>query len=258
MLKLIFLICLILTANINLFSQTQSDVEIGQYIYISKPFISRRAGRTQPNSQTKVKITVNEKGFVNSAIALEGHPLLRAMSVQAARQTKFIPTTINGKPVRVTGVITFDFQYFDAKSFAIELCPIGRVCNEAQNREHGNFNVVYGGILNGRAKSLEKPQIPDEIKAQLCKDEIVYVRVSVWGIRGGSPISAEVASGHPLLRQLAIDAALKSTFWHSNINGQDILVSGLIVYRFPVDKDKPKIEIGKPTNLVSPTIPGAQ
>jgi len=56
-----------------------------------------------------VEVVVNESGQVESASAIEGHPLLRAASVDAARQWEFAPTQLQGKPVKVTGRISFNF-----------------------------------------------------------------------------------------------------------------------------------------------------
>lgn len=56
-----------------------------------------------------VEVVIDEQGNVNSATAISGHPLLRAASVDAARGAKFTPTLLMGEPVKVTGVITYNF-----------------------------------------------------------------------------------------------------------------------------------------------------
>lgn len=56
-----------------------------------------------------VHLVVDERGDVISADASAGHPLLRAVAVEAARQAKFTPTTLSGRPVKVSGVITYNF-----------------------------------------------------------------------------------------------------------------------------------------------------
>lgn len=56
-----------------------------------------------------VQIVVDESGNVVSAAALSGHPTLRGASEDAARRAKFAPTTLCGKPVKVTGVITYNY-----------------------------------------------------------------------------------------------------------------------------------------------------
>lgn len=57
-----------------------------------------------------VQIVVDEEGNVIDAKAISGHPLLRAAAVQAARQAVFSPTILSGQPVKVSGVITYNFS----------------------------------------------------------------------------------------------------------------------------------------------------
>ena len=57
-----------------------------------------------------MKITVDEDGNVVAAEAVSGHPLLLQAAVAAARAAKFKPTFLEGKPVRVSGVISYNFK----------------------------------------------------------------------------------------------------------------------------------------------------
>jgi protein TonB len=56
-----------------------------------------------------VQIVVDESGRVISASAVSGHPLLQQAAVAAARQARFSPTLLSGQPVKVSGVITYNF-----------------------------------------------------------------------------------------------------------------------------------------------------
>jgi TonB family protein len=56
-----------------------------------------------------VQILVDEEGNVVSANAVAGHPLLQDAAVRAARAAKFSPTRLSGQPVRVSGVVTYNF-----------------------------------------------------------------------------------------------------------------------------------------------------
>jgi protein TonB len=56
-----------------------------------------------------VQVTVDEQGNVISARAAGGHPLLQQAAVAAARQARFSPTLLSGQPVKVNGVITYNF-----------------------------------------------------------------------------------------------------------------------------------------------------
>jgi len=40
---------------------------------------------------------------------VSGHPLLRGAAEQAARGARFSPTLLSGQPVKVSGVITYNF-----------------------------------------------------------------------------------------------------------------------------------------------------
>jgi outer membrane biosynthesis protein TonB len=46
---------------------------------------------------------------VISANAADGHPMLRGEAEKAARAAKFSPTILGDTPVKVTGVITYNF-----------------------------------------------------------------------------------------------------------------------------------------------------
>jgi periplasmic protein TonB len=70
------------------------------------PTIARTARVQGP---VQVQVLISEEGRVVSASTVSGHPLLLDASVQAARQWVFTPTTLNGQPVKVSGVLTFNF-----------------------------------------------------------------------------------------------------------------------------------------------------
>lgn len=57
-----------------------------------------------------VEILVDEEGNVVSAKALSGPTDLQRASVEAAKDWKFVPTTLIDVPVRVIGTITFQFS----------------------------------------------------------------------------------------------------------------------------------------------------
>lgn len=66
-----------------------------------------KAARAQ--GTVTVQILVDEEGYVISAAAVSGHPLLQQASVFAARQARFTPTRLQGEPVKVSGVVTYNY-----------------------------------------------------------------------------------------------------------------------------------------------------
>jgi protein TonB len=57
----------------------------------------------------KVQVIIDEMGNVIQAQAVSGHTLLQAAAVEAARGSRFSPTILSGQPVKVSGVITYNF-----------------------------------------------------------------------------------------------------------------------------------------------------
>lgn len=67
----------------------------------------------------QVRVVVNEKGEVITEDVVGGHPLLKDAAADAAKQWKFQPTEMNGQPVKVQGVLTFNFTLNDSPAPAI-------------------------------------------------------------------------------------------------------------------------------------------
>lgn len=74
-----------------------------------KPPYPPAARAVNASGAVNVQVTIDENGSVVSAAATSGHPLLRDAAVRAARSSKFSPTLLSGQPVKVTGVIVYNF-----------------------------------------------------------------------------------------------------------------------------------------------------
>ena len=74
-----------------------------------KPKYPEAAKYVKASGAVGVEIVIDENGNVESAQAVSGHPLLRAEAVKAALDTKFPPTYLNGKAVKVRDYIVYTF-----------------------------------------------------------------------------------------------------------------------------------------------------
>ena len=83
---------------------------IGKALNLVKPEYPTLAKAVRAKGTVRVKITIDEDGNPIDALALDGSPFLQAASVKAAKQSKFFPTLLKGKPVKVTGIIVFNFS----------------------------------------------------------------------------------------------------------------------------------------------------
>jgi protein TonB len=89
--------------------QISGGVLNGKATSLPKPAYPPAARAVRASGAVSVQVLIDEKGNVVSASAVSGHPLLRAAAVGAARNAKFSPTQLSGQPVKVSGVITYNF-----------------------------------------------------------------------------------------------------------------------------------------------------
>jgi TonB family protein len=87
----------------------QGGVLNGKALVLPPPVYPAIARSAHASGTVVVQVVIDEEGDVESAHAVSGHPLLQAVCVQAARNSKFSPTKLEGQPVKVTGVITYNF-----------------------------------------------------------------------------------------------------------------------------------------------------
>ena len=81
----------------------------GRATSLPKPAYPAAAKAVRAAGAVSVQVLISESGSVISANAVSGHPLLRAAAEGAARGARFSPTLLSGQPVKVSGVITYNF-----------------------------------------------------------------------------------------------------------------------------------------------------
>jgi periplasmic protein TonB len=89
--------------------QISGGVLNGKAISLPKPPYPPAAKAVRAGGSVSVQVLIDENGNVVSASAVSGHPLLRAAAASAARGARFSPTKLSGQPVKVSGVITYNF-----------------------------------------------------------------------------------------------------------------------------------------------------
>jgi Ca-activated chloride channel family protein len=92
---------------------------------------------------------------------------------------------------------------------------------------------VSGGVLNGKALSLPKPDYPASARAAGASG-VVIVEVTVD--ETGRVTAARAVSGHPMLRIAAVSAARQARFAPTKLSGQPVKVTGTITYNFALPR----------------------
>ncbi len=81
----------------------------GKATSLPKPPYPAAAKAVGAKGAVSVQVVIDESGRVISASAVSGHPMLRAAAAAAARNARFSPTLLSGEPVKVSGVIIYNF-----------------------------------------------------------------------------------------------------------------------------------------------------
>jgi TonB family protein len=81
----------------------------GKATYLPIPQYPATARSVGIAGEVDVQVTIDETGKVISARAVSGHEFLRIAAERAAWQARFSPTLLSKVPVKVTGVIVYNF-----------------------------------------------------------------------------------------------------------------------------------------------------
>jgi TonB family protein len=95
--------------------------------------------------------------------------------------------------------------------------------------EPGKHPPISGGVLNGKALSLPKPDYPAEAKAA-GTEGVVVIQVTIDEL--GNVAEARAVSGPRILQEPAVNAALQAKFSPTRLNGEPVKVTGVLVFNF--------------------------
>ena len=87
-----------------------NKVDLGSTLKKVAPSYPKKAKAARVSGPVEVQVTISEEGRVIEAIAISGPELLREAAVQAAKEWVFKPTKADGAPVKVRGLLAFNFE----------------------------------------------------------------------------------------------------------------------------------------------------
>jgi len=82
----------------------------GKALNLPMPAYPDAAKRMRLTGVVEVEVVIDINGKVISAKAVKGPSFLATSAEQAARLAKFTPTLLSGQPVKVSGIITYNFN----------------------------------------------------------------------------------------------------------------------------------------------------
>lgn len=90
-------------------NQNEKNLLKGKALALPQPAYPPIARAAHVSGAVTVRVIIDTEGNVIAAAAIDGHPLLQASSVSAARKARFTPTLLEGQPVNVIGDIHYNF-----------------------------------------------------------------------------------------------------------------------------------------------------
>lgn len=83
----------------------------GKAVKLEKPAYPAGARKDRASGVINVEVVIDTDGKILTATAVsDGHPALKAAAEEAARKSRFSPTTLNGEKVRIRGILVYSFM----------------------------------------------------------------------------------------------------------------------------------------------------
>lgn len=226
--KLLPLILLLAAAVVAVGQDTSIPVLQGTATY-SMPQSAIDAGIA---GTVMVAIRVDDTGKPTNAAVVSGpmwpcgttpikalEDLLSSIS-ESMMKLRFTPAIENGKPVTKDVGLRLELRNSRLSSLPVATDP-------ATGKPKPT--MISGGVLNGKATYLPKPQYPSAARANR---DSGAVTIQVLIDESGKVIRAGAVSGRPTLQFAAREAACASKFSPITLKGYPVKVAGVITYAF--------------------------
>ncbi|MEP6741639.1 MAG: TonB family protein [bacterium] len=151
-------------------------------------------------------------------------------SVSSPKNAPTLPAAVSSEKLKSANSIEFANSHVDSSAQPVN---VKLDSDPPPPAPRPMLRPVSGGVLNGTALSLPSPNYPETARRMRVAG---VVSVEVVVDETGKVISAEASNGPPLLRDVAVQAALRARFSPTKLSGQPVKVSGLINYRFALSQ----------------------
>jgi outer membrane biosynthesis protein TonB len=224
---------LVAVATVSLFSVISGQDADAKLVSAPDFSISPEDEAAGISGTMKVAVAIDERGNVtrSSVFVTPSWPCgpdldsrvnsIMRKAEKAVMEFKFSPATKDGKPVESAAGVSLKIGA-EAKNRAS--FPPSDAATSAQIPKQ-----ISAGVLNGKATKLEKPRYPPEARAAGAAGT---VDVQILLDEEGRIVTAQGISGHPLLHFASRDAACRSEFAPTRLQGQPVRVSGILKYNF--------------------------
>ena len=228
---------LLLAFTLTLFTVGYSQDSAPKLLSMPEYIIPAEASQAGIDGKLSMLVWVKKDGTVDRAEAYSGPSwpcasepksalsTVRSGAEDAAKKARFSPALKDGKPEDREILLTMlvGDRYEQAKRYAAQKASGTQTPPAAQP------SLIHGGVINGKAVSLPKPEYPINLNGPRPRGT---VEVEVLIDENGGIISAGALNGHPLLQESARKAACKAKFSPTTLSGHPVKVMGVVTYNF--------------------------
>jgi len=187
----------------------------------------------QPNTLASTPASTASPNLENKTTAVVPKPSANSNNSNATHKTSpSLPGAMSNAPDKLSGLGSVELTSAKTDS-NVEATAVNIESEPPPPAPRPILKPVSGGVLNGIALSLPSPIYPETAR-RLRTAGVVTVDVVVD--ETGKVISAVATSGPSLLRDVAVQAALRARFSPTKLSGQPVKVSGLINYKFALSQ----------------------
>ena len=217
------------------FAQVNPPDSVAKVLKSAEYELSDEAILAGIDGRLSVSITVTKAGVVKNPMILAGpawpcnsNPKkeidqVRKEVKQTLMATTFSPAVKNGKPFESELYLTFII----GEAYKREVKK--REEADAAKKGIAAPKIVQGGVINGKALSLPRPEYPFAAKTARAGGTVT---VEILIGENGNVIRAGAFNGPPALQDAARDAACKARFSPTSLAENPVKVSGVVTYNF--------------------------
>lgn len=185
-----------------------------------------------------VDVLVDKNGKVESAKSVECAScsfLLGTVAAAAVQKWEYQPTTLDGKPARVSSWVAFRFRLEGEPSIEVltkseSSTPAVKPPGPPPPRVATPHMIrISSGVAEGNLISKVDPEYPQMAKVAHVQGDVVIQCIID---HQGEIAAAKAVSGHPLLVQAALDAVKQWKYRPYLLNGQPVEVETTVTVRF--------------------------
>jgi len=223
--------------------QVPSDTVQGLLIRKVAPVYPPLARQARIQGTVILRATIDKTGSVANLQLISGHPMLAPAAIEAVKEWKYQPYTIEGQPVEVQTDVQVNFTLADQPMTGV----IGSVVG-GYNLPPATPGVPRAPEAVTRTLRIEKvdPLYPPiGIRDRIQGSVFLDVRIAA----SGDVENVSMISGHPVLAPAAIEAVRQWKYKPYMVNGEPGLVETTVSLTFTISDSDPQGSVSEAAPL---------